>query len=123
MTPTRFTASLAALLLTACAASQEKKATRVADSHAALLDSLKKRVSFEHSCPHEQISAAYIDDRTVGVTACGNKLVFVLVSEQVQGMSCDSVAQSFGPEVYVEICRPILNSVVGGEVQGAVDSE
>jgi hypothetical protein len=41
------------------------------------VSAVKKRASFEIDCPKSEVKAFWIDDKTIGVKGCGQKLVYV----------------------------------------------
>jgi hypothetical protein len=55
-------AVLALFIVCACGATEEQ---------------LRARAAFDMSCPNEQLTLVQIDDRTQGVTGCGQKATYV----------------------------------------------
>lgn len=57
---------------------------------------IKTRASFDLDCPEAEVRGRWLDDKTVGVTACGRRATYVKVCR--------------GGPTWVDDCQWILNS-------------
>jgi len=64
---------------------------------------VKKRASFDMSCPENDISGRWLDDKTLGVTACGQRATYVKICHSNVNTSPLAAALS-------EECQWLLNS-------------
>jgi hypothetical protein len=46
------------------------------------VSAVKKRAAFETSCPVSKLKAVWLNDDTLGVSGCGNKLVYVRANQR-----------------------------------------
>ena len=80
-----------------------------------MTSSLTDRVAFEAGCAKEEVRVTYIDNGTIGVEACGQRLVFVVIPNGVQPQAAcgDPIAPGIigKPHTwYSKYCKAVLNS-------------
>lgn len=64
---------------------------------------VKKRASFEMNCPESDITGRWLDDKTLGVTACGQRATYVKVCHS--NVTTSPIAAALSEE-----CQWLLNS-------------
>lgn len=111
----------------ACAGSKMTREESWAQAQREMTDNIANRVTFETGCPVEQIKATYLDQGTVGIDACGQRMIYVIVPNGVQPAA--ACANPAAPTVvgqphtwYMRYCQPILNSSSEPGAAAAADS-
>ncbi|PRQ04896.1 hypothetical protein ENSA5_04760 [Enhygromyxa salina] len=87
-----------------------------------MTDGVITRASFETGCPQEEIDAKFIDPLTIGVTACGHKLIFVVLPNAA-GVDCGQ-PEAWSVNVvdaFPKFCNAVLNSAGAPQERPAED--